>query len=550
MSELNRITLQRLRKLPQFPSLWEGERRCLGTTDFGLEGGEVEAGLSVDCILWVDGMQGEVRSVAMVPSDCGYEPLVRTLIQAMDSPHGDQAPARPKKILVRNRELQFYLRGVLQDLDITVEYAPELPLIDAFFETLAESSMVDDGELPEGYADALMAKAMEIWEIAPWHVLNEQQILAVEVNGWDLESLYVSVLGMGGIDYGLLMYRSLESLMRFREQVLEHENSPKRLQEAFLEQDCLYVNYELLGESPGPLAYPEMGWGNPPPEAVRPDFGSLHPLEGMRTELVEEEAISLLVALEALRRFLERHYEHLELPPYRPIEGSYRVPNPDPSQSRKTHLVKVKTLPEVTAEIDAKTQEAFFEGFDDGTTPVLQNDLPDNALVKLLKLPPSWLHALHHKPNLCFEAANPETLHADLPVILIQTTRLKGQAFIEQLHQAQGIQAMCLNPGQAPLTGQEFLLGILHTGNGEFHLFSEYDLSDRKTQQELSSWQQMLEASAPDVAIIIASGVTGKCQGNPTPKQLMGCFIARARPPEELGLAPLQLQYALDWELD
>jgi hypothetical protein len=43
------------------------------------------------------------------------------------------SPARPQRIVVRDREIQFYLRGALQGLDIAIDYAPELPLIDRMF---------------------------------------------------------------------------------------------------------------------------------------------------------------------------------------------------------------------------------------------------------------------------------------------------------------------------------------------------------------------------------------------------------------------------------
>ncbi|NJN92173.1 MAG: hypothetical protein HC878_18625 [Leptolyngbyaceae cyanobacterium SL_5_14] len=36
---------------------------------------------------------------------------------------------------------------------------------------------------------------------------------------------------------------------------------------------------------------------------IRPAFGNLHPLEGLRPSLYEEEAIAVLVALIALHRF-------------------------------------------------------------------------------------------------------------------------------------------------------------------------------------------------------------------------------------------------------
>ena len=110
--------------------------------------------------------------------------------------------------MVRDREIQFYLRGVLQDLDIAIDYAPELPMIDHLFDALQHPGGISEAELPPRYSEAMIDKAMDIWDLSPWNSLNEQQILAIELNAWDVETLYVSMLGMAGVEYGLLMYRS------------------------------------------------------------------------------------------------------------------------------------------------------------------------------------------------------------------------------------------------------------------------------------------------------------------------------------------------------
>ena len=64
------------------------------------------------------------------------------------------------------------------------------------------------------------------------------------MNYEDVGTLYVSVLGMLGMEYGLLMYRSLDSLKTFRERVLAADSSPEVLERAFLEQDCLFVTFD------------------------------------------------------------------------------------------------------------------------------------------------------------------------------------------------------------------------------------------------------------------------------------------------------------------
>jgi hypothetical protein len=554
MSTLSRIILQRLKQLPKIPSVWEADRREI--SDFVADSMDEDGNGSghSDCILWVDGTQGTVRSLAIVPSDSGYEPLVRAFLQAMESPQGPQSPARPQKIVVRDREIQFYLRGVLQDLDIAVDYVPELPLIDELFETLQQGSEPQEAELPERYAESLVEKALEMWEIAPWNILNEQQILAVDLNAWDIETLYVSVLGMAGVEYGLLMYRSLDSLKQFRQRVLSSDQSPKQMQEAFLEQDCLFLNFELIEGGPMRPANPfaGMNWLQESPEAINPEFGSLHPLEGLRTALVEEEGATLLVVLEALGRFFTKHYDHLEESSFPALEARYRIPNPAAEAGRKTLSVTVKTLPEVADELLEETSQAFADQMGLGMGfPMLRDDLvPEGSIIMLMQLPDAWLEHLRHSPSLYRQRpADPKSaVPAGLPIILIQTTRPKAQALIQDLQQSGGIQAMCFNPGRDLISGENYELGLLQSSNGEFHLFGEYQPSDLADKRILKRWQEWQQEYNGACGVVVAGGVTGSSKGRPQVKDLYALFETKTQTPEALGLPPLQMQYALDWE--
>src|ERR687885_277114 len=183
MSALNPTTCRRLKKLQQIPSVWEGDRRSLSAF---ADTRESEAESNSECILWVDGSEGIVRAMEVVSPDMGPEATVRTLLRAMEHPQSPARPARPSKIVVRDREIQFYLRGVLQKLDIAIDYFPELPLIDELFRGFEEVALHRKPAIPPQYADMLRQKAYELWNDAPWDVLADHQILSIELNRWDL----------------------------------------------------------------------------------------------------------------------------------------------------------------------------------------------------------------------------------------------------------------------------------------------------------------------------------------------------------------------------
>jgi hypothetical protein len=558
MTRLNRITLDRLKRLPRVASVWEGDRRSVGglmDDDGGLRQRHTETS---DCILWVDSGHGAVRGLTIVPTNCGYEPVVRTLLQAIESPQGNLTPARPQKIVVSDREIQFYLRGALQGLDIAIDYAPELPLIDELFNALQQSAEMSEAELPPRYAEAMIDKAMEIWELAPWNSLNEQQVLAVEINAWDIETLYVSMLGMGGVEYGLLMYRTLDSLKQFRQRVLLGQQSPKQMQETFLEQDCLFLNFELFDDEPLSMDSQPVSWLAPAPEAVQPDFGSIHPLEGMRSQLADEEGATFLVAMEAIQRFVTRYRPQLEKPSLKAIQGNYKIPNPEKSSGSSPLKITVKTLPEVTAELADQTDEALghtppgLPGF-----PVLRDDyVPEGAIIILTQYRRQVLATAGLDPMVTFQPQvqavqkNGADEATDLPVVLIQTSRPKAKVLIQQLQQAQGVQAVCFNPGSDPFSGDTFELGLLQTGDGELHLFAEYETNGSADRKLLERWHQWQRDCNGACAVVIASGITGNSKGKPSVKDILGIFEARCKTPKDLHLPPLMLQYAAEWEGD
>ncbi|MEL6138815.1 MAG: hypothetical protein AAFR42_15570, partial [Cyanobacteria bacterium J06628_6] len=394
MQHLSPFTCRRLNRLPRLISVWEGDRRRLPESMLEPDDEGEAPEPPGDCILWVDGTQGLVRTLQMVPADTGNEAVVRSLIQAIEHPQGGIDPARPRKILVKDRELQFFLRGALKDLEIEVDYARDLPLIDDIFGNLIDAEPAEPASLPADYEAALLKAAAAVWQDEPWYLFTEQDILAITLDRWSVETLYVSILGMADVEYGLLFYRDLDSLKQFRQQVLQADQSPRDLQQAFLNQNCLFINFEPAEPAVEGLMLP----GDTP---IQCDFGSLHPLEGLRTELADEEAATLVVALEACHRFVDKHGLELETDILQPVTSNFRIPNPVAEAKPKTVTVTVKTLPEVATELMQQTEAMALPAASELTLPRLSNDtIPDGALILLTELSTTVLDSLRESPKV------------------------------------------------------------------------------------------------------------------------------------------------------
>ena len=543
MTSLNRATRRRLLDLPQLPSVWEGDRRPLssdsplGQTDWT----EPTSSLSKpdsECILWVDGSMGVVRAMDMVPAETGLEAIVRTLLRAMEYPHNPGKPARPQKIVVRDREIQFYLRGVLQDLEIVLDYVPELPLIDEIFRGFQEVADTRPPNLPPQFAEQLIEKAEEIWQDAPWEVLGDHQILEIELNQWDLGTLYASVMGMLGMEYGVLLYRSLDSLKQFRQRVLANE-SLEQMEEAFLGQDCLFVTYE--SESEEEFDEEEFDLADSDGSDIQPVFGNLHPLEGIRSFLYDEEAIALVVVLEALHRFMRQHRSKLEDDAFPPISSRYKIPVPEGAEAAVALVaVKVTTMPDVAEELFALVGE------EEDIFPVIRDDLvPENSFLSLGVIPWETVERMrsqldHH------QSGEPAEVGEGLPVILIQTSRPKAKTMIADIQAAGGIKGICFNPGSDPFVGDHYDLGLLQTGNDELHLFGEFAEDDPLHLQARKKWDQRCKKTKGYCGLVIAKGLTGASRGEPSLKDMVALFEVPAIGSEQLGLGTLERKLAAD----
>lgn len=511
MTAINLSTQRRLKQLPQIPCVWEGDRRQVEKLAEELE---LEDDDLRELIIWVDGVEGVVRSMEVVSHTMGKEAIVRALIKAMEYPQPPAQPARPKKIIVGDRQLQFYLRGVLQDLEIIVDYVPELPIVDELFNRFADLAGTRVPKLPRKYLNLLEATAVEIWKLAPWSILADYEAIEIEINEWDIEKFYVSVMGMLGMEYGVLLYRSVESLQRFRAMALAPDEQAD-MESAFLSQDCIFVTFDAINPNS------EIDLSSLPAKAIASSFGNIHPMEGMRPFLYEEEAIATQVALNALKQFLAAYRRQLMADDLPSLSRCIQVTTPDTNTLKS---VTVQTLPELSQELLqmhlAIEDEYDDDEFDPSDIPILEDLIPEDSLISLGLI--SWeqveiirLRANYHQTSAV------EAIGAGLPIVLIQTTRPKAQEMIDRIQQAGGLSRICFQSGSDDDTEDTYELGILQLADGEMQLFSEFDDDITLDTQALQKWQQQSAAAQGYCGLVIAKGLTGKARGNPGTEEML-----------------------------
>lgn len=362
MSSLPKATIERLQRLPGLRSTWHGELRTLSHPDPQNPYGRA---IEQAYVLWMDISQPAIRVMEPVLEGAGYEAVVQALLRAIEHPPEHQTPGRPQTVMVRDRELHFFLRGALQDLDIKVGCKQRLPLLDEVFDSFVaqQTRSVVKRIWDSVHVQRLTSALTELWNYPLWDEFAEVEILELLFELDEPQHFYVSVLGMAGLERGLLLYRSLDSLKRFREAVNNPENRSNLevMEAAFLQQDCLFLDFEdLEGDPPSSNMPVFQGFR----QSFIPDLGSIHPLEGLRYILSDQELAVMIVAVEALTRFRKNHATVLaEADCFPALESQIMISSPigHSSKAAKTKqpaiAVTVRTLPEVCDELLGQPDE-------------------------------------------------------------------------------------------------------------------------------------------------------------------------------------------------
>jgi hypothetical protein len=212
--------------------------------------------------------------------------------------------------------------------------------------------------------------------------------------------------------------------------------------------------------------------------------------------------------------------------------------------------VKIATLPELTEELLAlgRNNPIDIDGEQEVNIPIQEDLIPDGSLVTLGSIPWDLLKDIKDQKQTYHQSLNITPTGEGLPVILIQTSRPKAKTLIEIIQEAGGLKAICFNPGNDPLTGETYELGMLQTADGELHIFAEYLHEIPQDRQAVQRWESRCQKTKGYCGLVIAMGVTGTAKGNPQPRDMLALFEAKAIHGKELGMGVLQLLSDFDFE--
>jgi tetratricopeptide (TPR) repeat protein len=166
---------------------------------------------------------GQMQKFETTPAQPNAKTLLALLTDAMQKPPRElrQKPHRPTQILIADSNLVEALAPDLENLGIKMESHPDFEGMDDVVRDLEahmrgrpeHSGLLSVKDVTPKLAGGLFSAAAEFYRAAPWIHLTDQHTLAIQVPP-EKQPRYVQVMGNGGVEYGLAMYRRWEDVER------------------------------------------------------------------------------------------------------------------------------------------------------------------------------------------------------------------------------------------------------------------------------------------------------------------------------------------------
>ena len=176
-----------------------------------------------ELVVWMDS-QGLIVGHALSAPGETEGILARTLSEAMERPLiGPRR--RPSAIRVPDRSSAAEISAVVGNR-IPIRVAPT-PELDEVLESMAASfpappagkgrqpSYFENGRIPEETVAELFTAARLFHETAPWEVVSDDQVLALDIPDFDIDGACLSIIGNLGESFGAVIFPSFGHYMVF-----------------------------------------------------------------------------------------------------------------------------------------------------------------------------------------------------------------------------------------------------------------------------------------------------------------------------------------------
>ncbi|MBE0410225.1 MAG: hypothetical protein IBX69_10890 [Anaerolineales bacterium] len=201
--------------------------------------------------------QGLIRNFELAdqtPTKEQYEKFIAASMRKKQADSGIH-PQRPACIHFENNKVMKELRSSLNGFEVQVKYRPQTELLSDIVKNLEQHFHEDEPDFPGLLSNpgvtpkmiaAMFDAAAQFYRAAPWISLTNNDVLAVRVHP-QIEPWYITVMGHGGVEYGLALYKTWENV---RLAHLPHDRPddwvPPTGAQSFLFNPATFIPYDDL----------------------------------------------------------------------------------------------------------------------------------------------------------------------------------------------------------------------------------------------------------------------------------------------------------------
>ena len=228
MTHLDRKELAKLVKLKMSESVWLCSVR-LTNMKIGESHDDV---IQPYIVLVIDATEGMARSFELSVEgqpDAAFVAgvLAKAMYAPMDdappefsSAQADMVPTRPQRVLIDDVALVEQLKPAFAEADVEIVHHPELTPIDQFLQMFDQISQPRDSRVPllqiPGMQAPMLAElfdaSTQFFKREVWDDLDNADVIRVRYPAEQGKDYFVSIMGMGGQEFGLAIYESVEDL--------------------------------------------------------------------------------------------------------------------------------------------------------------------------------------------------------------------------------------------------------------------------------------------------------------------------------------------------
>ena len=276
-------------------------------------------------VVWMEQPEGLIVGQEAIASEESHGALGRVLLAAMDRPLVG-SPRLPARIRVADAVLAAEVRAAVGEA-IPVDVAPT-PELDEFLQAMLESmprgdeeeSYLEGGRIPPAAVGQFFTHAQLLYQLAPWKVASDDQVLRMDIPELGVEGACVSIIGMLGESLGLLIFPSLVGYEAFARAAEEFRPEAGRID---LGTDWLALSFERGADLPAAMRREVTAHGWPVADAKAYPRIERRERDGACRPLVERDVRIASACAASLSAFFAKHRAFFEAEEIEPVCESY-----------------------------------------------------------------------------------------------------------------------------------------------------------------------------------------------------------------------------------